>query len=157
MKKGAWKSYLLLIAATESVGALAGWLTREGIETFKTIKKSSLTPPNAVFPFVWSILYALMGIGAARVWNAPESPERSRGLKLFTLQLIVNFFWSLLFFNLQAYGLSFLWLVLLWILILIMIMSFKKVDKVAAALQIPYLIWTTFAGYLNFAVWLLNR
>ena len=157
MKKGTWKPYVWMIALTEAVGGLAGWLTRNGVKSYASVRKSSLTPPAALFPAVWSALFALMGVGAARVWLAPPSPERTRGLRLFALQLIVNFFWSPLFFNLRAFGFAFLWLVLLWALILLMIFSYRKVDKIAAWLQVPYLLWVTFAGYLNFTTWLLNR
>ena len=97
-----------------------------------------------------------MGIGAARVSMAPDLANRQRGLNLFIVQLIINFFWSLIFFNAQAYGFAFLWLLLLWILVLWMIISFNKVDPVAALLQIPYLLWLTFAAYLSYGVWKLN-
>lgn len=157
MKKAKWKSYVGFLAITEAVGGLAGFLTRKGVKAFKSVPKSSLTPPDTVFPIVWSALFALMGIGAARVYQAPPSTERTRSLILFFLQLAVNFGWSLLFFNLQAFGFAFLWLILLWILILLMILSFRKVDKAAAWLQIPYLLWVGFAGYLNCITWLLNR
>lgn len=106
---------------------------------------------------VWPILYALMGIGAARVWITPAGELRTRGLGIFFLQLVVNFFWSLFFFNLQAYGFSFLWILILWGLILGMILLFWKVDPLAAWLQIPYLLWVTFAAYLNYTAWHLNR
>lgn len=105
----------------------------------------------------WGILFALMGIGAARIYLAPASNARSRSLLLFLVQLVFNFFWSIIFFNLQAFGFAFLWLIALWVLILLIILSFRKVDKPAAWLQIPYLLWVTFAAYLNFGVWLLNR
>ena len=82
---------------------------------------------------------------------------RSRGLNLFIAQLAVNFFWSLIFFNLQAFGLAFVWLVLLWVLVAWMIWTFYLVEPVAAWLQAPYLLWLTFAGYLSFSVWVLNR
>ena len=78
-------------------------------------------------------------------------------MNLFIAQLILNFFWSLIFFNLQAYGLSLLWLLTIWVLVLLMILSFRKVDPLAAVLQIPYLLWLTFAAYLNAGVWYLNR
>lgn len=106
---------------------------------------------------MWSILYALMGIGAARVAAADGSPERSRALNVFVVQLVVNFFWSLIFFNARAYGFALVWLLLLWILILWMIILFYRVDKPAALLQIPYLLWVTFAAYLNYGVWQLNQ
>ena len=105
---------------------------------------------------VWTILFALMGIGAARIYLAPPSKARSRGLNLFIAQLVVNFFWSPVFFNLQAFGLAFFWLLLLWGLVIWMILTFRKVDRTAANLQIPYLLWLTFAAYLNAGVWYLN-
>ena len=127
------------------------------MEFGETVQQPPLSPPAIVFPIVWTILYALMGISAARVSLAPQSVGRSRGLNLFITQLIVNFFWSLIFFNAQAYGLAFIWLLLLWCLVLAMILQFHKVDPLAAKLQIPYLIWLTFAAYLNFGVWYLNK
>lgn len=152
-----WKTYLLWILLTEAVGGLSGWLTRDAMRIYEqTIVQPPLSPPDWLFPLVWSILYALMGIGAARVYLAPPSKDRSRGLNLFISQLVVNFFWSPIFFNLQAFGLAFFWLLLLWGLVLWMILTFRKVDPLAAKLQIPYLIWLTFAAYLNIGVWYLN-
>ena len=142
----------------EAVGALSGLFSREGTQLYaRTIIKPPLSPPGFLFPVVWTVLYALMGIGAARIAAAPESRERSRALNVFVIQLIVNFFWSLIFFNAQAFGFAFLWLVLLWLLILLMIFLFSGVDVLSALLQVPYLLWVTFAGYLNYAVWQLNR
>ena len=146
------------ILLAEAVGALSGWLTREGTQIYaQTIVKPPLSPPGWVFPVVWAILYALMGIGAAKVYQAPASKTRSMGLNLFITQLVVNFFWSPIFFNLQAFGFALLWLLLLWGLVLWMILVFRKVKPLAAKLQIPYLLWLTFAAYLNFGVWYLNR
>ena len=145
------------ILLAEAVGALSGWLTREGTQIYaQTIVKPPLSPPGWVFPVVWAILYALMGIGAAKVYQAPASKTRSMGLNLFITQLVVNFFWSPIFFNLQAFGLAFFWLLLLWGLVLWMILAFRKVEPLAAKLQIPYLLWLTFAAYLNLGVWYLN-
>lgn len=87
---------------------------------------------------------------------APDSTDKQRGLNLFIIQLVINFFWSLIFFNAQAYGFAFLWLLLLWVLVLWMIISFNRVDSAAALLQIPYLLWLTFAAYLSYGVWKLN-
>ena len=142
----------------EAVGALSGLLSREGAQLYaRTINKPPLSPPGFLFPIVWAVLFVLMGIGAARIAAAPESRERSRALNVFVIQLIVNFFWSPIFFNAQAFGFAFLWLVLLWILIVGMIYLFSGVDVLSALLQIPYLLLVTFAGYLNYAVWQLNR
>jgi tryptophan-rich sensory protein len=156
--KGHWKTYLFWIALAEGVGALAGWLTREGTAYYKEfVEKPALAPPAIVFPIAWGILYALMGISAARIYRNPPSRERSLGLNLFIAQLVVNFFWSPIFFNLQAFGLAFFWLLMLWGLVLWMILTFRKTDPSAAKLQIPYLLWLTFAAYLNLGVWYLNR
>ena len=122
----------------------------------QVIQRPPLSPPAMVFPIVWTVLFALMGIGVARIDLADPSPERTRSLRIYVLQLAVNFVWSILFFNFQRYGLALLWLVFLWVLIVWMIQSFRKVDSMAALLQIPYLLWVTFAAYLNFGVWQLN-
>jgi tryptophan-rich sensory protein len=90
------------------------------------------------------------------VWREPESKARSRGLNLFIVQLAMNFFWTLIFFNAQAYGLASVWIVVLWVVVLTMILQFWRVNNVAAWLQVPYLLWLTFATYLTFGVWLLN-
>lgn len=157
MKNSKWKPYLFWVIFTEAVGALSGWLTRDGALAYKTeIIKPPLSPPGIVFPIVWTILFALMGIGAARVYMAQPSPARSRALRLFFVQLFFNFCWSIIFFNLQNFGLALLWLLALWVLILLMILAFRRVDKPAAYLQIPYLLWVSFAAYLNLGVWLLN-
>ena len=144
---------LIAIVLAEAVGALSGWLTREGMQAFtNAIAQPPLSPPPLVFPIVWTILYALMGYGSARIYMAPPSTLRSRGLNLYAIQLVLNFFWSLIFFNAQAFGLAFFWLLALWLLVLLMILSFHEVDPLAAKLQIPYLLWLTFAAYLNFWV-----
>ena len=157
MKKRNWKLYAFWIIFTEAVGGLSGWLTREGTELYRTaIIKPPLSPPGIVFPIVWSILFALMGVGAARIYLSPASNTRSRALGIFLLQLAFNFFWSIIFFNLQNFGLALLWLVALWVLILWMLKSFHAIDPLSTWLQIPYLLWVTFAAYLNFGVWRLN-
>lgn len=158
MKKHIWKTYAFWILITEAVGALSGWLTKEGMKTFnETVLQPPLSPPAFLFPIVWGILYALMGISAARIYLSPQSHARSRGLNLYIAQLVVNFFWSLIFFNAQAFGFAFLWLLLLWALVLCMILTFRNIDPISAKLQIPYLLWLTFAAYLTFGVWFLNR
>lgn len=161
MKSSGWKRYGLRygpwILFAEAVGGLSGWLTRQGMEFYKeTVVKPPLSPPSLVFPIVWTILFGLMGIGAARVSGKPASADRSQALGLFLAQLSFNFFWSILFFHFRRFGLAFFWLLALWLLILWMILSFRKVDSLAARLQIPYLLWVAFAGYLNLGVWLLN-
>lgn len=157
MKEHKWLPYVLWILFTEAVGFLSGWLTRQGSELYsQAIVKPPLSPPAMVFPIVWGLLFVLMGIGAARIYLAEPSPARTRSLRIFLLQLAFNFFWSILFFNFQAFGIALIWLLILWGLILWMIFSFRQVDPPAAWLQVPYLLWVTFAAYLNFGVWRLN-
>lgn len=150
------KTYAIAVAIPEAVGALAGFLTRNGVQQIRNMEQSALTPPAIVFPIVWTVLYALMGISLARVWMAPESPQRSRGLSIFLFQLIFNFFWSIFFFNMGAFGFSLLWILVLWALIGWMILTFFRVDRLAALLQIPYFLWVTFATYLNYVIWMRN-
>lgn len=158
MKRSKWKVYTFWILLAEAVGALSGWLSRDGMKVYnESVLQPPLSPPPILFPFVWGLLYALMGISASRVYLSPPSKERSRGLNLFVAQLIINFFWSLIFFNAQAFGFAFFWLLFLWVLVLWMIFVFYRVDPLAAKLQIPYLLWLTFAAYLNAGVWYLNR
>lgn len=154
MKKANLKTYAFWILTAEAVGILSGLLSREGIRLFSAnAAQPALSPRQWVFPVVWTILYALMGISAARI----AITESRSGLNLFAAQLIVNFFWSLLFFNAGAYGFAALWLALLILLVVLMILAFGKADKTAAWLQLPYLLWLGFALYLNVGVWLLNR
>ena len=102
-----WKTYALWILLPELVGALSGWLTRNDTQVYEeTIQRPPLSPPSLVFPIVWAILFALMGIAAARIWLSAPSPDRERGLRLFGTQLGFNFLWSLIFFHFQAFGLS---------------------------------------------------
>lgn len=153
-----WKSIVFWVVLSEVVGLLAGFLTRNATEIYSQMAiKPPLSPPGWLFPVVWTILYALMGIGAGLVSGQGSSEDRNRGLNLMVAQLIVNFFWPLLFFNAQAYGLALLWILLLLVLVVWMALEFRKVSALAAPLQIPYIIWLLFATYLNAAVWLLNR
>ena len=157
MKKHLWGTYGTWVLFTEAVGGLAGWLTRDGTQLYsQVITKPPLSPPSIVFPIVWVILFALMGIGAARVYLAPPSGLRSRSLLLFLVQLAFNFFWSIIFFQFQNFGFALVWLAVLWALTLWMLLSFLQVDCTAGWLQVPYLLWVTFAAYLNWGVWLLN-
>lgn len=148
--------YAFFIILCEAVGVVSGLISMMDMRNFENVIQSDLTPPAIVFPIVWTILYALMGIGAARIWLRPETLEQIKALIIFGLQLAVNFFWSIIYFNFQAFQFAFWWLLILLILIILMIASYHKVDKIAAWLQIPYLLWVTFAGYLTYMAWMLN-
>ena len=154
-----YKPYIISILIALSVGILSALSTKENMEIYEKINRPFLSPPPFVFPVVWSILFVLMGIGSARVYvNRDKDTSSARnGLLVYASQLAVNFLWSIIFFNMQKYLFAFIWLILLWFLILKMIKLFSKVDSIAAYLQIPYLLWVTFAGYLNLMIYLLNR
>ena len=157
MNKIPWKTYAAWILLAEGVGGLSGWLTQKGAKLYEqNMVQPPLSPPALVFPVVWGVLFVLMGAGAARIYLAPASRARTRSLLLFLVQLAFNFCWSIIFFNLRRFGFAFLWLIALWGLILGMILSFRQVDRTAAWLQVPYLLWVTFAAYLNLGVWTLN-
>lgn len=152
------KVYGIGIAFPLLVGALSAFFTRNGMtELFSSVQKPPLSPPGWLFPVVWSILFILMGIGSSKVYLCSASRERSRALKLYLFQLAVNFFWSIIFFNLEAFLFAFIWLLFLLVLIVSMTVAFKKCNKTAAFLQMPYILWVCFAGYLNFGIWLLSR
>lgn len=155
MKKA--RSYAFWILLTEAVGALSGWLIRDSIGLYRdAILKPPLSPPGIVFPIVWAVLYALMGIGIARIRLSAPSEQRTNSLQLYLLQLIVNFLWPIVFFRMQSFGGALLLLGLLLGLVLWMYLAFRQVDPLAAKLQIPYLLWLVFAAYLNAGVWKLN-
>lgn len=149
-----WKKFIICIAIPLAVGGLAGFLTSGGMETFKLLNKPALSPPGWLFPVVWTILYILMGI-ASYIAASSGKPDRA-ALIVYGLQLVFNFFWPIIFFNLEAYLFSFIWLVILWALILATIDRFYKISKAAGYLLLPYLLWVTFAGYLNFYIYLFN-
>lgn len=147
------KTYLAFILGTEAAGGIVGWLTRDGVKAFQQLPQSALTPPPIVFPIAWTLLYGLMGYGAAKVYLKGNC---KKALAAYFLQLAVNLAWSIIFFNLQAFGFAFYWICLLWGLILYMIICFRPISKKAANAQIPYLLWTTFAAYLTYTTWMLN-
>ena len=151
------KPYIISVIIALAVGGLSALLTKNNMNIFDKINMPPLSPPSVVFPIFWAILYILMGVSSAIIYkNGTDREEVQSALKVYALQLAVNFVWSLIFFNMQAYLFAFIWLVLLWVLVVVMIVKFKKISSAAAWLQIPYLLWITFAGYLSLMIYLLN-
>ena len=151
------KAYFFWIALAEIAGGLSGYLTREGMKIYAdSAVKPFMNPPAWVFPIAWTVLYALMGIGAARVYSAPVSSDRTKGLRMFVLQLMVNFAWCFVFFTFREYLCAFGVLVTLLLLVVMMTVYFRRVDVLSGYLQVPYILWLIFAGYLNLGVWYLN-
>lgn len=150
------KKLLLYLAIPLVVGGLASLLSG-GISDYKTLNQPPLSPPGWVFPIVWSILYLIMGYASYRVASADAQPQQIRkALTFYGLQLFFNFLWPIVFFGFDAYLAAFVVLVVLWILVVITMWNFDKVDELAGTLLLPYLLWITFAGYLNLGVYLLN-
>ena len=152
-----YKPYILSAVIALAVGALSSLLTRGNMNIYDDITVPPLAPPMAIFPWVWGILFILMGISSAMVYLRRDDADATSALQIYAIQLVVNFFWSIIFFNMRAFFFAFIWTMLLWTLIIIMIVQFRKVSKTAANLQYPYLIWVTFAAYLTLMIWLLNR
>lgn len=157
MKKIKWTDLILFIVSAELVGVLSS-LVSGGYSSFYTeLLKPPLSPPGIVFPVVWGILYALMGISAYLIYNTEKTAQRKASLVIYTVQLLVNFSWSVIFFRFQALGIAAITAVVLFILVAAMVMNFRKVNLSASALNIPYLLWSLFASYLAIGNWVLNR
>ncbi len=151
------KRFLISIAIPLITGGLSAFITRDNMDIYSQINQPAAVPPAWLFPVVWTILYVLMGVSLYLVWNSDASYNNKRiSFILFGIQLFLNFIWSPIFFNMQRFLLAFIVLVLMWIFTLGMILAFYKISKPAGLLQIPYILWLTFAGYLNFAIYLLN-
>lgn len=151
--------YVISVAIALGVGGLSALLTSGNMDIYSRIEQPPLAPPPILFPIVWTILYVLMGISAAMIYEEKDrKPDEVRNaLTVYGISLFFNFFWSIIFFNMQAYLFAFIWLVALWVLILLTIIKYYRIKPIAAYLQIPYLLWVTFAGYLNFAIYILNK
>lgn len=149
------KPLLLNLLLPLAVGGLSAYLTMDSMEAYQGMRQPPLSPPGWLFPIVWTILFLMMGTAAYLVWMR-DSTGRNGALLFYILQLAFNFGWTLIFFNVRNYGFAFFWLIVLWVLILITTIRFFKETKAAGWLMIPYLLWVTFAGYLNAGVWLLN-
>ncbi len=152
------KPYIISVAIALAVGGLSYLLTSKSMEFYSTINKPALAPPGWIFPIVWTILFILMGLSAAIVYTDKLSTDKQRkdALTVYAVQLIFNFFWTLIFFNLRAFLFAFIWIIILWALIIVMIIEFYKIRKLAGIIQIPYFLWVTFAAYLNLMIYLLN-
>ena len=139
------------------VGGLSGFLTANSInDWYVTLNQPSFNPPNWVFGPVWTTLYLIMGISLFRIWRLPATEERNQAIKIFALQMTLNFFWSLIFFKWHLIGLALVEIILMWLLIAAMIHHFRKLDAAAGYMNIPYLLWVSFASVLNGAYFILN-
>ncbi len=152
-----WKTLILCLAIPLGVGALSALFTMGDMQSYAALNRPPLSPPGWLFPIVWSILYLLMGYASYLIVTAQTvAAEKRRALTAYGAQLLANFLWPLLFFVLKWYLVAFLWLVVLWVLIYITIRRFSEIRELAGDLLLPYILWVTFAGYLNLGIYLLN-
>lgn len=148
---------ILCITAPLLIGGISGIATASGIGTwYMGLNKPIFNPPNYLFGPVWSVLYVLMGVSLYLILQAPKSEIRKKALIIFTVQLTLNFLWSFLFFKFELLGIALIEIIIIWLSIIAMIFQFNKLNKTAAYLQIPYLLWVSFASILNAALWWLN-
>jgi benzodiazapine receptor len=147
----------LCILLTLFIGGLGGIATASGVnDWYLEIQKPSFNPPNYLFGPVWTALYLLMGVSLYMILQGPKSQIKTKAIWIFAIQLSLNFAWSFLFFKFHLLGLAFIEIILIWLSILTMIIVFSKINKTAAYLQIPYLLWVSFASVLNGTIWFLN-
>lgn len=155
--KQKWKLLILCIAIPLAVGGLSALLTGGGMKDFEMLNKPPLSPPGWLFPVVWTILYTLMGLASYLVLTSGKDRREVRGaLVWYGAQLAANFLWPILFFNLSWYLVALLWLLLLWVLVLVTTVKFSRISSRAGDLMLPYLLWLTFAAYLNYGIYRLN-
>ena len=155
MKKINWKRLIIIIIITFIVGSFFSFFTMNNMDTFKELKKP-VNVPGVLFPVVWSILYLLMSI-SCYIITTKDDKNKDNAIIWYGIQLIINSLWSLIFFGFSAYLFSFIWIILLLISVIIMTVKFYKIDKTATYLNIPYVLWILFAGFLNLGIYVLNR
>ena len=149
------KSALIIsILIPLAVGTMSA-LFSGNMSSYSILTQPAFSPPGFIFPVVWTILYILMGASSYIVYSS-NSPNKSKALLLYCIQLFFNFCWSIIFFGLDLFLFAFIWLIALIFIIINMIRQFLIVNPLSAYLQIPYLIWCIFAAYLNFSIFLLN-
>lgn len=150
------KNLIIALIIPLLVGGLSALLAG-GMGAFKNLEKPPLSPPGWLFPVVWTLLYLMMGFASYLVYTAKAPTyKKNSALLFYGVQLFFNFMWSIIFFRFEAYLFAFIWLIIMWLLIIITTVRFYEVRKFAGLLMIPYLLWVTFAAYLNLGIYILN-
>ena len=145
------------IAVCLCLGFVSGILSGSGlVEWYQTLNKPFFQPPSWVFGPAWTILYTLMGISIARIWHLNRSPQKNKAINLFVSQFAINLIWSPVFFAFRQPLIALIIIIVMLILIAMTILSFKKIDKLAAIMLIPYILWVSFATLLNASIVYLN-
>ena len=141
-----WKPLIISILIPLAVGGLSAFLTRDGMMAFESLEMPPLSPPRWLFPIAWTILYVLMGIASYLVFTSGNPYRSKTALTFYGIQPIFNFFWSLIFFNLNEFLIAFVWLVIMLFFIIVTSVLFYRISRPAGYLLIPYILWVTFAG-----------
>ena len=140
------------------IGVASAMLSADGMEIYTTMAKPPLSPPGWVFSVAWTILYLLMGLCSYLVvMSVGEMEDKRFALCLYVIQLVMNFWWSIIFFNGRMYLFAFIWLVIMWCIVIVCTMKYYGISKLAAYLMIPYILWLTFAAYLNMGAYVLSK
>ena len=146
-------TYIKSILVPVILGGIVGFITSSFID-YNSLQKPPLSPPSILFPIMWTILYILMGVSYGRLKSKDLTDEKIN--RIYYLQLIINLLWSFIFFVFKLRLFAFFWIILLDIAVIVMIMRFYQKDKLSGGLQIPYILWSLFATYLNLGIYLLN-
>ena len=156
-----WSRFFTLLACVLLpliIGSLSGLANAGSLnDWYVQLNKPNFNPPGYLFGPVWTVLYLLMGVSLYLIWKSPKGKQRTNALIIFGVQMFLNFVWSFIFFYFRQIGLALIDIIALWLMIVYMIFNFHKINKVAAYIQIPYLLWVSFATVLNASIWMLNR
>ena len=157
MKKVRLLPFIIAVLIPLLVGIVSAMISSKGMAMYGTMSKPPLSPPAWVFPVAWTILYIMMGIASYFVFvSDADSKLKMMALLIYIIQLAMNFMWSILFFNWKLYLVAFVWLIVMWGLVIICAFRFYGINKAAGYMMIPYIVWLTFAAYLNLGIFLLN-
>ena len=150
------KTLIAFIALTFAVGLLAGFLIMDYTDNYLLLEKPPVAPPKWLFPVAWNTLYLLISVAGALAYDAVDYSEKRAVLLLYGLQLLLNFLWPVFFFRVGHIMLAFYDLIALWVVILVNIIFYARVNKYSSYLFIPYILWVSFAAYLNYGIYILN-
>lgn len=157
MKKTNYPVLLCAVSFPLIIGMISAAFSSREMAAYQSMKKPPLSPPAWVFPLAWTILYLMMGLASYYIYNSKtDKSSKIPALIMYAIQLAINFCWSILFFNWKMYLLAFIWLLVMWCIVIGCMVRFYHIDKKAAYLMVPYVLWLTFAAYLNLGAYVLN-